>query len=768
MTTGSTFGGAGALALATTLTGLAAHQASAQDAGSDKVFNRIATYLVCENTSCDRETVEETSAEIIAATENGETLLYTDSPASKLGFVDITDPAAPHGLGAVDVGGEPTSVAVAGPYALVGVNTSESFTEPSGFLAVYDIDACLDDIASCAPATTLDLGGQPDSVAVSPDQRYGAVAIENERDEDITVDGVEGGLPQLPGGFLQIVDLAGGPAEWTVRPVDLSGLSDYAPDDPEPEYVAINRENHAAVSLQENNWLIIVDLRSGTIVHDNDAGRVALEDIDAVENSLIDLIYDFSALAEDGDGPTRLPREPDGLDWSTTKRLVTANEGDLFGGTRGFTVFSGSGSRVRFDPAEGVEYATVRVGHFPEDRADAKGSEPEGIETSQFDTRLIFVGLERSNLVLVYRDGQVPELLQQLPTGINPEGLLALPERGLFIASAEDDEDVRSQINIFAWEEGPATYPQIVSADDENGLPIGWGALSGLSGDVDDAGVVCTVHDSVYDQSRIYVVDVTKTPAEIVQQAPLLKDGETVDFDLEGIVQRPDRSFWLVSEGSGSVDDPERPVETPNLLIEADGEGQIIQEVELPTATNDLQRRFGFEGVAVTGAGDDEQVYVAFQREWVDDPEGLVRIGRYTPSTGTWSFFYYPLDPVESPAGGWVGLSEIVAIDDATFWILERDNQGGPDARIKRIYRVSIEGVEPAEEGEPFPTLEKNQLLDFLPLLQQATNGWVPDKPEGLTIAADGQVYLVTDNDGVDGATGETLFLRLGDKDELN
>ena len=402
MTTRSSFGRNRALLLTTALTSLYALPASAQDVAPGKVFNRIATYLVCENTSCDRDQVEETSAEIIAATGDGQTLLYTDSPAGKLGFVDISDPAAPHGRGTVDVGGEPTSVAVAGTYALVGVNTSESFVEPSGLLEIYDIQACLDDIASCAPVATLDLGGQPDSVAVSPAERYAAVAIENERDEDVTVDGEEGGLPQLPAGFLQIVDLVGEPSEWTLRQVDLTGLSDYAPDDPEPEYVAINRENQAAVSLQENNWLVIVDLPSGAIVHDNDAGRVALENIDAVENSLIDLIYDFSALAEDGDGPRRLPREPDGLDWSTTKRLVTANEGDLFGGTRGFTVFSGSGSQVRFDAAEGVEYATVRVGHFPEARADAKGSEPEGIETARFGERLIFVGLERSNLVLVY------------------------------------------------------------------------------------------------------------------------------------------------------------------------------------------------------------------------------------------------------------------------------------------------------------------------------------------------------------------------------
>jgi hypothetical protein len=94
--------------------------------------------------------------------------------------------------------------------------------------------------------------------------------------------------------------------------------------------------------------------------------------------------------------------------------------------------------------------------------------------------------------------------------------------------------------------------------------------------------------------------------------------------------------------------------------------------------------------VTVTGAGASEQVYVAFKREWTGDPAGRVRIGRYTPATGEWSFFYYPLDAVESPAGGFVGLSEITARDDQTLLVLERDNQGGPDARIKRLYTVSM------------------------------------------------------------------------------
>jgi hypothetical protein len=45
-----------------------------------------------------------------------------------------------------------------------------------------------------------------------------------------------------------------------------------------------------------------------------------------------------------------------------------------------------------------------------------------------------------------------------------------------------------------------------------------------------------------------------------------------------------------------------------------------------------------------------------------------------------------------------------------------------------------------------------------MPLLA-STGGYVVDKPEGLAIAEDGRAWLVTDNDGVDDSSGETLFL---------
>ena len=105
--------------------------------------------------------------------------------------------------------------------------------------------------AEAAQLAELDMQGQPDSVALSPDGRYAAVAVENERDEDVN----DGDLPQEPSGHLMIVDIKGLPGTWQTRKVDLAGLAGIAADDAEPEYVDINRRNIAAVTLQENNHL---------------------------------------------------------------------------------------------------------------------------------------------------------------------------------------------------------------------------------------------------------------------------------------------------------------------------------------------------------------------------------------------------------------------------------------------------------------------------------------------------------------------------------
>src|SRR5215217_7982395 len=142
-------------------------------------FNRIASFPVALNAP----DAEATSSEIITATDDGMTLIYSDSPAGGIGFVDITDAKAPKQGGLMDMGGEPTSVTVIGGKAYVAVNTSESFVAPSGKLVVVDI-------ATKTIDGEFDLGGQPDSIAHNKDNTILAIAIENERDD--------GAIPQAP------------------------------------------------------------------------------------------------------------------------------------------------------------------------------------------------------------------------------------------------------------------------------------------------------------------------------------------------------------------------------------------------------------------------------------------------------------------------------------------------------------------------------------------------------------------------------------------
>jgi hypothetical protein len=156
-------------------------------------------------------------------------------------------------------------------------------------------------------------------------------------------------------------------------------------------------------------------------------------------------------------------------------------------------------------------------------------------------------------------------------------------------------------------------------------------------------------------------------------------------------------------------------------------------------------------------------VYVVIQRPWASDPAGTVKIGRYAVATGTWSFVSYTLDAVTLPAGGFVGLSEITELPNGTFAIIERDNQAGTSAQLKKVYGVDLAtaNFQPFVAGTPLAVVGKTLLADVLDEID-ANSIWTPDKLEGLAVAADGDVYIVTDNDGLDVAIGQTVFLGRG------
>ncbi|MFD3457413.1 esterase-like activity of phytase family protein [Streptomyces sp. NPDC058691] len=721
-------------------------------------FSRTATYPVFQNRPAGEDPATATVAEISAVSEDGRTLVYTDALAKRIGFLDISRPDSPRGLGTLSLAelgnteDEPTSVAVVGQYVLVVVNTSADHAHPSGRLDVISL-------RDRKRVSSFDLGGQPDSITITKDKRYAAIAIENERDEEATPPGgEEGDLPQAPAGFVQIVDLKGSsPQHWRTRAVPLTGADGSAlpvlagagiaePTDPEPEYVTVNSRNQLAVTLQENNGIVLIDLSTGRITKAFSAGTATAGGIDTVKDGVIDQSGSI----------TDVRREPDAINWIDDRYLATANEGDWKGGSRGWSIFDSRTGKVAWDAGNTFERIAVRYGLHNEDRAGKKGTEPEGVVVATFHgVRYAFVGSERSNFVAVYDLSRptAPVFRQVLPATNGPEGLLPIPSRDLLAVSSEEDDasvNVRASVSLFELGKDTPSFPSLVSASDAAGAPIGWGALGALSAVPGRSHELYTVTDAAYSVTRILTIDTSRRPA-VITRALTVKDadGKPVGYDAEGIHARPQGGFWLAVEGATG---------DGNKLVRLDRDGVTRQVVTLPADVAAGLAKQGFEGVtATTDRHGREVVWATLQREVKGDPAGVVRLGRYDVEAGTWSWFGYRIGTTTTP-GDWIGLSEITVVGDKLA-LIERDKLNGPAAVNKRIYTVDL--PKSAAPAGALQVLPKKLAHDVLPDLR-ATKGWTQEKLEGLTVGGDGEVYAVTDNDGLADATGETVFLRLG------
>lgn len=323
---------------------------------ADPVFNRIAAFPVPANMPAGSDVKTESSAEIIAATEDGIMLAYSDSPMGGIGLIDITDAAAPKAGGFIKLEGEPTSLILQNGKAIVGLNTSENRAKPNGTLVTIDI-------ATKAVEQSCDLGGQPDSVALAPDGSFVAIAIENERDEEVN----DGKLPQLPAGYVVTFAVNAGVVDCATRKdIAMTGLAAVGGDDPEPEFIDINTNGEIAVTLQENNHIAIIDGKTGTVTAHFSAGAVDLKGIDTKRDGILNFTGEKAGV----------PREPDSIKWLGTDRFIIANEGDYEGGSRGFTVMSRAGE-VIYENGAGFEYEAARAGHYPEARSGSKGIESD-------------------------------------------------------------------------------------------------------------------------------------------------------------------------------------------------------------------------------------------------------------------------------------------------------------------------------------------------------------------------------------------------------
>lgn len=459
-----------------------------------------------------------------------------------------------------------------------------------------------------------------------------------------------------------------------------------------------------------------------------------------------------------------------------------------YGGSRGFTIFSSDGTVV-WDSGITVDQILTGVGHYADESSDDFGIAIENVLYAA-DLQELFLNSEGGHVTIVYdvSDPASPLFKQVLPSGYRPESSTYVQDRKLFITASEFDErgnKVRGSLIIYSYGDDNAQYPTLISDVGEKGLHIPWSALSGMSADKNSETTLYTVNDSAFKKSQIFTIDTSGySPAMITKAmyitdpndvlaavqprgtvtedgldnefsaddiAAMVNDDKTVNIDQEGIVAVSD-GFWIATEGSGTIDDAKRPIKTLSLLFKTDKNGVIEQVVTLPDEVNDIQLRFGFEGV--TANDEEDHIIVAFQRAW--GSEDNPRIGIYNTVDGTWQFAYYPLDARESQLGGWVGLSDISNAGGGNYLVLERDNQGGLDSVIKRIYAINL-----GNDIEDGATLEKTLVMDLADQIK-TTGAPLYEKLEGLAYTPEGNVWLSVDNDGVSEVPGETQLWNLG------
>jgi len=296
-----------------------------------------------------------------------------------------------------------------------------------------------------------------------------------------------------------------------------------------------------------------------------------------------------------------------------------------------------------------------------------------------------------------------------------------------------------------------AADAQSISADTaiaevEPGDGPAWGTLSGLTAHPVDPRRLYAVTDEDSPPARIIEIEITQEGARAVRQI-VITGSDLSDLDCEGVVAKPDGGFWIASEG-GAGDAP------PNRILDVDAAGRVVRTMTLPTSISSRIVEKGLEGIALARFQERDVILVAFQGPLGGDPDDRARIGMLDPATSTWSFWHYPLERLAS--GKVTGLSELLHLGGERFAAIERDGKGGRRA-VKWVTLIDIPLAGGAEADAHPPLLTKRDAFNLVEIFLDADHK-VEKEVEGLALAADGQVYAVTDNDN----ERPTVLIRLG------
>ncbi len=250
---------------------------------------------------------------------------------------------------------------------------------------------------------------------------------------------------------------------------------------------------------------------------------------------------------------------------------------------------------------------------------------------------------------------------------------------------------------------------------------------------------------------------------------PLSIDG----LDSEGMAIAPDGSFWISDEYGPHI-------------VHFDQSGKTIERInpfstgnrKLPLVLAKRRPNRGMEGLTITPDG---KTLVGIMQFPLYNPSSsaitnslVIRILTFDIATGTTRQFVYMMDNWSLQA-----VSEIAAIDNNNFLVLERDGKFATEATrstvFKRIYKINLSGAtdisDPAngangklfngktvEELKDAATLAANGITPVTKtlvadLMKDITTLYPHDKAEGLSIISPTLIAVSNDDDfGITGA----------------
>lgn len=250
--------------------------------------------------------------------------------------------------------------------------------------------------------------------------------------------------------------------------------------------------------------------------------------------------------------------------------------------------------------------------------------------------------------------------------------------------------------------------------------------------------------------------------------------GASLRFDPEAVRVGPDGTLYIADEYGPWLDrfssDGVRlsRLAPPAALLNPVQARDPEQELP-PHAVKGRQPNRGMEGLAMTPEG--MRLYGIMQSPLIQDgalDSHNSRIGRNLRiiefslrpgAQGPRRQFVYQLDHPSH------GVNELCAVSDRTFLVLERDGKGGDKAKVRRLYRIVLDGATDVSSIAALPAgrlpggiqpVRKELFLDLMDPRFGLAGKEMPEKIEGMTFGPDlpdGRRLLLvtTDNDFLEG-----------------